>query len=266
MEFVPYENDADKAKKASLGEVICSALLSIYQEKNHDASESDLQQARTEILLFISEIKQKLEEAVLPLKATIQLAERQCVSLGQLDKKLADEIVRADDVDALIGEKIALPERMDSIINKINRNPLIKPYEILFQQTINAYKTNAYDLAVLGFFAITDGLLSDITKDYRSTQIKQRVEKIVNANDIHIPKDEAHIDSMIQQASVLLVTELLAKSEFFDREEPEALNRHWAMHGRTRAKKTKVDCEKLILYIYALLDMAGRAKEKSDQS
>jgi GTP-binding protein EngB required for normal cell division len=70
------------------------------------------------------------------------------------------------------------------------------------------------------------------------------------------------INKAIQKASLLRVSELLSESKPFSGAEPEILNRHWAMHGRTRIKKTQADCEKLILFIYGLINTAENTIEE----
>ena len=142
---------------------------------------------------------------------------------------------------------------IDTAIDELQKDARIKSYDVLFQQAITAYKAELYDLAVLGFFAIIDGLLSDITKDRCSVGIKQRTKKAVNIDGFHVPEDDEAINMAMQKASLLAVSEMLSESKPFSGAEPETLNRHWAMHGRTRTKKTKTDCEKLILFIYGLM-------------
>lgn len=256
MEFVPYNKDQSDAREISLGDVTRSALMDIYKQHNPAASEDELNRIRDDIESFIAEIKQWFEKTMLPIKAAHKLAEKQYVSLEFLDEKLADEIIGTDNIDALLEEKTALHKRVDTIVDELIANIYLKPYEALFNQAIVAYRCNSYDLAVLGFFAIIDGLLSDITKDYGSVKIKQRIEKVANVSNVHISENKTNAGTLIQKASLLLVTDLLSESKPFNGEEPATLNRHWAMHGRTRTRKTKVDCEKLILFIYSLLKVA----------
>ena len=50
----------------------------------------------------------------------------------------------------------------------------------------------------------------------------------------------------------------------FDDPEPKILNRHWIMHGRSLRRKTKLDCVKMIRFIYGiiLLDEIAQQYEK----
>ena len=251
--WVGHDKDSKAPKGTSLADLTRSVLMGIYQEKNPDASETDIARTRDEIETLISETKQWFEKIMLPIRATIKLAEKQYVSLGYLDEKLADEIMSAENVDALLNEKIEIRKHIDTAINELQEDARIKSYDILFQQAITAYKIELYDLAVLGLFAIIDGLLSDITKDRGSVKIKQRTEKALKIDSFHVPEDDAAFNVATQKASLLIVSELLSESRPFSEAEPETLNRHWAMHGRTRTKKTKTDCEKLILFIYGLM-------------
>ena len=262
MEFIPFDKESNTSDGMSLSDITRAALMHMYQEKKPDASETDIASVRNEIDAFIFEVKHLFEKTMLPIKATIKLAEKQYVSFSYPDEILADEIMRADNVDSLLGDNPEIRKLMDRAIDESANESLIKPYDALFRQTITAYKSELYDLAVLGFFAIIDGLLSDITMDRGSVKIKQRTEKAVNIEDIHVSVDMADINKAIQQASLLRVAELLSESKPFSGVEPEMLNRHWAMHGRTRTNKTKADCEKLILFIYGLISTAGESSEE----
>lgn len=258
MEFIPYDKESNTSDGMSLSDITRAALMRMYQEKKPDASESDIASARDEIDAFISGVKQWFEKTMLPVKAAIKLAEKQYVSFSYPDERLADEIMRADNVDFLLGDNPEIRKLIDSAIDESSKSSLIKPYDALYQQTITAYKSELHDLAVLGFFAIIDGLLSDITMDHGSVRIKQRTEKAVNVEDIHVSVDIADINLALHKASLLRVAELLSKSKPFSGAEPEILNRHWVMHGRTRTKKTQADCEKLILFIHCLISTAGK--------
>jgi len=262
MEFITYDKDSNTPRGISLADLTRSVLMSIYQEKNPDASETDIEKIRDEIETLISETRQWFEKTMLPIKASIKLAEKQYISLGCLDENLADEIMRTDNLDVLLSENIEIRKHIDTAIAELKKDELMRPYATLFLQTIAAYESELYDLAVLGFFAIIDGLLSDITKDRGSVKIKQRTEKVVNVAGFHVPKDDAAINTAMQKVSLLMVSELLSESKPFSGAEPETLNRHWAMHGRTRTKKTKEDCEKLILFIYGLVSSAKESIEE----
>lgn len=262
MEFIPYDKESNISDGMSLSDITRAALMHMYQEKKPDASEADIASVRKEIDAFISGVKQWFEKTMLPIKATIKLAEKQYVSLSYPDEILADEIMRADNVDFLLGDNPEIRKFIDRAIDESANASLIKPYDALFKQIITAYKSELYDLAVLGFFAIIDGLLSDITMDRGSVKIKQRTEKAVNIEDIHVSADMEDINKVIQKVSLLRVAELLSESKPFSGAEPEILNRHWAMHGRTRTKKTQADCEKLILFIYGLINTAENTIEE----
>ena len=257
MEFIPYDKASDASNEFSLTNLAHSVLMSIYLEKNPGAEEADINKMRYEIETLISEINQWFEKTMLPINATIKLAEKQFISLDYLDGKLINEIMQADNIDSMMNENSEIRKYIDTAIDELKKKPLIKPYDALYQQSITAYENDLFDLAVLGFFAIIDGLLSDITMDRASVKIKQRTEKAVNSDSIHVSVDIVDINKAIQKASLLRVSELLSESKSFSGEEPETLNRHWSMHGRTRTKKTKVDCEKLILFIYGLISIAG---------
>lgn len=252
MEFTPYGSTSSPSDGISLADLVRSVLMSMYQEQNPDALETDIDNARNEIEALIAEVKQRFEKTMRPINATIRLAEKQYVTSDYLTEKLADEIMQSENLEAVLRENAELRKHINTAIDELKKDAHIKPYDTLFQQAITAYKGELYDLAVLGFFAIIDGLLSDITKDRGSVKIKQRTEKAINID----PQKHPATNTSLQKLSLLMVSELLSESIPFSRLEPVTLNRHWSMHGRTRTKKHKEDCEKLILFIYGLISTA----------
>ena len=55
--------------------------------------------------------------------------------------------------------------------------------------------------------------------------------------------------------------EIFTANSDFHGKEPKGLNRHWIAHGRSRRKKTKLDCVKLINLVYGIILIDAHIKD-----
>lgn len=183
----------------------------------------------------------------------MKLAKEQIVPLNDLDDEATSSaILQSDDLDYPFGNAEDAQSSLAAITEKICEHEHMEPHKVLCRQTICAYENGCYDLAVLGFFAIIDGLLSEKSNLPNSVKIANRVDKILDL-DNNATKQAEDRNRYLRKIALYYVSRSLGRSSAFDKAEPDALNRHWSMHGRSRTQRTKSDCDKLIRYIYALL-------------
>lgn len=136
----------------------------------------------------------------------------------------------------------------------------------VFVQAWSAYKRGDYDLAMLGFTAMIDRLLSEYTDLITSTNIKNRVQKLSEKIEKY---GEYSLESLEMNDYILINTYFNAIEKFgensrFDKEEPE-LNRHWLMHGRTERCMEQIDCIRVINILYGTI-LLGEMENNSLKS
>lgn len=250
-------NNADKSfQERTIEDLFHTVFMDIYLEKNANVSEGEKLEIENAIRTFVSDSKRYLKQALLPLEAKVKLAEKQVVLCEDLSEDTLNAIVNADNIDALINTSKEFQSKINEIIEILGEERLMSPYKGLYLQAIGAYENGAYDLSVLGFLAIIDGLLSDIAKDQIEVGITKRVKEIVDIEDFHFDQDDVSINEGIKRVAILKASKALGRHIPFNRHEPNALNRHWVMHGRSRTKKTKSDCNRLILFLHGLISVA----------
>ena len=109
-----------------------------------------------------------------------------------------------------------------------------------------------YDIAAVGFTAIIDAVLSEATQ-----------------NPTHRPKDRysAVLDKLMAEEFVadeehatliLFMTFNASEKSFYETipfsdEEPQLLNRNWIMHARSQREYTRIDCIKLLRFLYGII-------------
>ena len=188
--------------------------------------------------------------------AILKLAEVQYVNFGHIDTDFAKQINEADNVNKILRQTHEQNKyrQVNNTIRLCGDHALMHTYKKMFSQAILAYRNKHNELAIVGFLAVIDGLLTDVSKD-SATSIFNRaniiLEKAVKSETIDFDDEELHVLALT--ITFVKTVELLSAQSDFNGKEPPSLNRHWIMHGRSRRRKTKLDCIKLIHFIYGIL-------------
>ena len=190
--------------------------------------------------------------------ATDKLAERQIVFTDDLTVDFAREICNSVNVDELVqgyyfnnNEKniIMLIERCESANE-------IMPYKDLYAQIIDAYQKRHYHLACIGMFSLLDGVLADVSEMISATNFKQRINAIEKKIDDKIDLNDVDRKTLCIYTSTEQIKESMFGRSDFEAAEPDNLNRHWLIHGRTRKAYSKYDFLKITLWLDAIFYMA----------
>lgn len=187
-----------------------------------------------------------------------KLIENHIVFTDYLSNEFAREIFWAENVDLTISEYYFGDghQSINAVISRCKDSELLRQYNDLFGQIIAAYRNKHYQLACLGLYAIIDGSMSLISED-NTTSFKSRISKIkrkigekVELNDV----DRRFL--CIYSALKSFDQSAFCNSSFYNGE-PDCVNRHWDMHGRTRRSHTELDFLKVLLWVDALVYIDG---------
>lgn len=254
MEFLSMnDDDFIDGKTGRDTEPVRVFITEVILAGRSDATQEERLAARARADEFASELEATIEQAERPLRAALKLAREQMVSLDDFDdEEYSSAILQNEDLDNTYGRDENAQSQLSAITERICEHERMGPHKELCQQTIGAYENGSYDLAVLGLFAIIDGLLSELSERLRSVSIMKRVEKILDL-DNNTAKQAENRNRFLRKIALYQMSRSIGESSDFDKVEPDGLNRHWSMHGRSQTNRTKSDCDKLIRYIYALL-------------
>lgn len=188
-----------------------------------------------------------------------RMTEQQIMFPEDLTYDFAMTICDADSVETVVENYFFEnnARRVENIITKCIASLQSEKYCELFVQIIDAYNRHSYHLACIGLFAIADGLLTDISYMQESTSFSRRV-----ANVRQKLSDQVELESVDRRVFFLqlqleslgdrLSNSIFGQSEF-SKIEPNSLNRHWVMHGRTRKTYNQYDFLKILLWINQLI-------------
>lgn len=162
---------------------------------------------------------------------------------------------------------------VDITLENLNENEILRDYP-LFHQSMSAYKKCDYDIAVIGFTALTDRLLSEYTGQIKVVNIKQRVQALADRieKEGNIALDELDLNQYTLITTYTKALDVFGKRVEFTEDEPD-LNRHWIMHGRMGRSMKQIDCVRVINILYGTIlmkklgdDLADTAGSGTDNS
>lgn len=158
-------------------------------------------------------------------------------------------------------------KQLSSLIQKCNKTLRKKPGYTLFEESINSLENKAYNTAILGFTSALDGVLS-LYSGSQSTSVMTRIEilkkKLLTQDENTVTIEE--INEFWLYSTLFPVVESFAAHAPFTEPEPELLNRHWIVHGRTTRKYTLIHCIKVLCMIYGMLILGDYIKEEGQTS
>lgn len=203
-----------------------------------------------------------IAEIARPFAAIRIMGEAQFVYWDMMDSQLIDELIESNNPNKTLRAFVSRNKfvYVNNTIDKCLSNAKMQKHLRLFSQSVNAFRRGDSDLAVNGFTSVLDGLLSDISGNVTHS-LKPRIKAIEDKleNDAVLDNEEY---AMLTLALTFHETmETFSERVLFSEKEPKGLNRHWIAHGRSRRKKTKLDCVKLINLIYGLL-LINEVEEK----
>ena len=213
----------------------------------------------------ILEVSRQWDDRIKQIKAKIEIPD----SLLAIEKMKSSQYVFWDylskpfvaaainDIDTAIEEFESDDDyaKSEELISMCKVHPYLAEYQLLYVQTIAAYHLGLYNLAAAGLTAIIDAVMSESTQN-PTHKSKERYEAILDrlmAEEFVADKEYATLALFMTFNATALS---LYKSIPFSEEEPVFLNRNWIMHGRTKAEITRIDCIKLIRFLYGIILIA----------
>lgn len=208
---------------------------------------------------------QLLSKATRPFSAIDKLAKSQYVYWDYLEEGFVDSLIASTNLNKTLREyhEYNKFKEAEATIEKCLKMSTDKPTKKLFKQALFAYDNKQYDIAVIGFVSLIDGLLTTLSGNF-GTNIFKRANIILARieNEDVISSGEYSIVALTWTFRETM--ESLCTPSPFGGKEPKSLNRHWIAHGRSKRRKTRLDCIKLINFIYgaSIISSYGEPKEE----
>ena len=191
--------------------------------------------------------------------ATNKLIEKQFVFTDNLTQPLAHEIYQGADVEEVMTRYYFDNDgqNMQKLIQRCKDSDYIREYRELYSQILNAYDREDYLLACIGLFSLVDGLLADCS-GINKPAFQKRLDCIADKFADKAELNEIDRKTLcIYDAFKKFDYSVFKNSDFSD-EEPQAVNRHWDVHGRTHREHTRIDFLKVLLWLDAVIYLSEK--------
>ena len=213
----------------------------------------------------IKESLVKFGELSVWFSAVQKMIDAQIVFTGDLSLELAKEICLCDNVIVTVERFYTENDecQINDVIERCREAKQMFNFTELFSQIISSYQVGHYHLACLGMFSIVDGVLSNVSEDPK-TNYKKRLEIIENKiiskyelTDLEKKLLCIYLSMNDFEASIFMHSD-------FAQVEPNKLNRHWMVHGRTQREYAKIDFVKIILWLDAIIFLDDKLTDPED--
>lgn len=201
------------------------------------------------------------QETIMSLEAQTILAKNEVIIWWSLDRKTLQYILSIEEGNQknMINNIIldifenSSSQLLETIKNGILTHPILKDCQTLCIQIIENFNLKNYNISIYPLFSILDRLLTQIS-ELNNTNMKNRtneiIEKLNNLNISTLADKDYHLIFLIKTFDKVITT--ISKSINFSEKEPESLNRHWILHGRSNRIISRLDCIKLLNIVYSL--------------
>ena len=140
---------------------------------------------------------------------------------------------------------------LNSIISSTKESGSIPSHAMsIYDEAVKAYFAHLYNPCIMALFPIIDNLLTKITQNH-NTSFDARLKSIEQSM-------QAFSFTAFTYTVLGVMFSFSRQSDFKNGTEPNELNRHWLLHGRSTRKVSSEDCIKVFCFILALtiLDQA----------
>ena len=249
----------------SLGDMFHDTLLSFFQSQDPNATDEQIAEVEKGIRELIEGVADFWHEEVSkPLMAIEKLGKNQYVCWEDPGKEGYESILESKNLDEWILACTNEAE-LKEMVGGALMHPLLQQHTQLIEQAFHAYERGSYALSILGMLAAIDALLSGVSGMINSTGMKQRINSIFDKLNQKRTVTKREMKDLCLGFTTAETLKRLTITKNFDESEPENINRHWLMHGRSRREISRLDCIKMLRLINGILLVHELADAKLDE-
>lgn len=136
------------------------------------------------------------------------------------------------------------------LVKHVNKSEISDEKKKIFNECVEAFHRSNYMIVGISLLALLEGILSEFHEDKRNIRMMMVCRE---QRDLALSNNKM-IKYIIWISFYEFVSQLYKKSDF-NSNEPEIINRHWILHGRSKLEIEKVDCLRIFNAIYTLTSM-----------
>lgn len=197
--------------------------------------------------------------------AVIKLAEEHLMFTDDITMDYAHKFSESENVKKTLEDYYIDDDykNFNSLVDRCKESKCLQENQKFFEQIMSAYERGHFQLACTGLFALIDRVLADNTSNAKNTSFLKRIETIKSKLDEKVELDEVEMKTFC--IYILMDTEngSIFDDSDFRKEEPELINRHWLLHGRTKRNESFFDFLLVLLWLDAIIYMAELSEKEN---
>ena len=151
-------------------------------------------------------------------------------------------------------------QKTKDMVNGIKASPIKEGLKNLTDQCWQAFQNKLYAVCATSLLSVIEGILSEFSDDKQDVRMMKVCQKKVDT----FPSTGSTIQKHVWISYNNFIRNLYQKSDF-SADEPETINRHWLLHGRSDFEIDEMDCIRLFNAVQSLC-MIVKVEAKETQS
>ncbi|MBU8919103.1 hypothetical protein BGM25_23950 [Bacillus sp. FJAT-29953] len=140
-----------------------------------------------------------------------------------------------EDIDTFFYDYYSEDDNFDRMINAILSINDIGQWHKPIKQCVFAHKNNMFILSISTLIPVLEGILSTFESDKTNIRMMKICKEMLDSTD-----DKSMINKIMWTSCYHFISALYQKSDF-SATEPDIINRHWILHGRTAFNNSEID-------------------------
>ena len=160
-----------------------------------------------------------------------------------------------DDVNSFMEEFYCFDDyrNMKVMIKGIQESKIKEGLKKLLTECWDAFQSGMYAICATSLLSVIEGILSEFSEDKRDVRMIKVCQEHVDA----FPPDGSTIMKHVWISYNQFIRNLYKKSDF-TAEEPDDINRHWLLHGRSDFEVEEIECIRLFNAVHSLCMISNK--------
>lgn len=138
-------------------------------------------------------------------------------------------------------------QKTKDMVAAIKSSPIKEGLKNLLDQCWQAFQNKLYAVCATSLLSVIEGILSEFSDDKQDIRMMKVCQKKVDT----FPSTGSTIQKHVWISYNNFIRNLYQKSDF-SADEPETINRHWLLHGRSDFEIDELDCIRLFNAVQSL--------------
>ena len=148
-----------------------------------------------------------------------------------------------------------------AMIDSILDTPISDGLKKMIRECWTAFQNKLYAVCATSLLSVIEGVLSEFSKDKSDVRMMKVCQKHVD----EFPSDGSSILKHVWISYNNFIRNLYQKSDF-KQDEPDEINRHWLLHGRSDFEINETDCLRLFNAVESLCMVVKKENKDSENS